>query len=101
MDKRDALNLAEKFTDIVRAEYPLQRAYLFGSYVKGNFHEESDIDIAFVFEDVENSCFLQLELMRLRRKLDSRLEPHPFGESDFVNTNPLVAEIMEHGQEIS
>ena len=100
MDKREAVKLAQKFIKIVKDNYPLQRAYLFGSYVKGNYHEESDIDIAFVFKEVENTYFMQLELMRLRRKLDSRIEPHPFGESDFVDTNPLVAEIMKYGNEI-
>jgi predicted nucleotidyltransferase len=101
MDKKDAINLARTYTAIVSKNYSLQKAYLFGSYIKGTNHEESDIDIAFVFNEVENSFDLQLELMRLRRKIDSRIEPHPFGEIDFDYTNPLAAEIMKHGYEIS
>jgi uncharacterized protein len=43
---------------------------------------------------------MQLELMRLRRKIDSRIEPHPFRERDFDISNPLVHEIVKYGQEI-
>jgi len=43
---------------------------------------------------------MQLELMRLRRKIDSRIEPHPFRESEFDLSNPMVNEIIKYGQEI-
>jgi predicted nucleotidyltransferase len=73
---------------------------LFGSYAKGNFNEDSDIDIAVVFEDFNNTMDMQLELMRLRRKIDSRIEPHPFREIDFEPSNPIVNEILKYGHEI-
>jgi hypothetical protein len=38
--------------------------------------------------------------MRLRRKIDSRIEPHPFRESEFELSNPIVYEIIKYGQEI-
>ena len=44
---------------------------------------------------------MQLELMRLRRKIDSRIEPHPFRESEFELSNPIVSEIIKYGQEIN
>jgi len=37
---------------------------------------------------------------RIRRKIDSRIEPHPFRESEFEITNPIVSEILKYGQEI-
>jgi len=43
---------------------------------------------------------MQVELMRLRRKIDSRIEPHPFRESDFDISNPIVYEILKYGKEI-
>jgi len=43
---------------------------------------------------------MQLELMRLRRKIDSRIELHPFRESEFELSNPIVSEIIRYGQEI-
>ncbi len=38
--------------------------------------------------------------MRLRRKIDSRIEPHPFRKSEFEISNPIVSEILKYGQEI-
>lgn len=38
--------------------------------------------------------------MKLRRKFDLRIEPHPFRESEFSKQDPLVFEILKYGQEI-
>jgi predicted nucleotidyltransferase len=74
---------------------------LFGSYAKGNFTEDSDIDIAVILKDYNNLIDTQLDLMRLRRKIDSRIEPHPFREVDFNTDNPIVSEIIKYGQAIN
>jgi len=38
--------------------------------------------------------------MKLRRKVDMRIEPHPFAKSDFDQTNPYIKEIVESGERI-
>jgi uncharacterized protein len=73
---------------------------LFGSYAKGTHNEDSDIDIAVILKDYNNLIEIQVDLMRLRRKIDSRIEPHPFREKDFEITNPVVNEILKYGQDI-
>ncbi len=100
MDKADAINITKRYADVVKEKYNFIKMILFGSYAKGNFNDDSDIDIAIVFDDYGNLIDMQLELMRLRRKIDSRIEPHPFRERDFNLSNPLVNEIIKHGQEI-
>ena len=100
MDKTDALNIAQKYANTVKENYTFIKIILFGSYAKGNFNEDSDIDIAVIFKDYSNIMDMQLELMRLRRNIDSRIEPHPFRESEFELSNPLVNEIIKYGQEI-
>ena len=40
------------------------------------------------------------QLMKLRRKVDIRIEPHPFAKSDFDETNPYIKEIIESGERI-
>ena len=100
MDKTDALNIAQKYAHAVNANYKSIRIILFGSYAKGNFTEDSDIDIAVVFKDYSNLLDMQLELMRIRRKIDSRIEPHPFRESEFEISNPIVNEILKYGQDL-
>ncbi|WP_417909836.1 nucleotidyltransferase domain-containing protein [Candidatus Electronema sp. PJ] len=100
MDRADAVELAQRFAKIVRAKYACRQFFLFGSYAKGMEHEESDIDLAVVFDGFENIVEMQTELMRLRRAIDSRIEPHPFREKDFNLSNPLAFEILQYGQRI-
>ena len=100
MDKADAVNIAQRYAVVVKANYSFIKIILFGSYAKGNYNDDSDIDIAVIFKDYSNVIDMQLELMRLRRKIDSRIEPHPFRESEFELSNPIVNEIIKYGQEI-
>ncbi len=85
----------------MKANFNYIKIILFGSYAKGNYNDDSDIDIAGILKDYSNLIDMQLELMRLRRKIDSRIEPHPFRESEFELSNPLVSEIIKYGQEIN
>ena len=100
MDRTDALNIAREFASVIKMNYDCKQIFLFGSYVKGTNHDESDIDIAVILKEFENPMEMQLALMRLRRKIDSRIEPHPFREKDFNMTNPVAYEILKHGQRI-
>ena len=100
MDKVDAIKVAQLYARAIKENYKFIKIILFGSYAKGNYTDDSDIDIAVVFNDYNNLMDIQLDLMRLRRKIDSRIEPHPFREKDFDLSNPLVNEILKYGQEI-
>ncbi len=100
MDKSDAIKIAQKYAEQIKPLYKNANIILFGSYVKGNYHDESDIDIAVILNDYDNILNVQLELMRLRRKIDSRIEPHPIRLSEFNINNPLADEILRHGLKI-
>jgi len=100
MDKRDAIKIASRYADAVKLKYGTAKIILFGSYAKGNYHKDSDIDIAVILKDYNNLIDTQLDLMRIRRKIDSRIEPHPFREKDFDITDPIVNEIVKYGQDI-
>ncbi len=100
MAKTDALKIAQQYAIAVKNKFNACRLYLFGSQVKGNTHKDSDIDIAVVLKDYEKRMEVQIELMRLRRKIDSRIEPHPFRESEFDVHNILANEILKNSIEI-
>ena len=100
MDKEDSIKIAKRYAICVGAKFDYVKFYLFGSYAKGNYNDDSDIDIAIIFKDYNNLIDMQLELMRLRRKIDSCIEPHPFRESEFELSNPIVNEIFNFGKEI-
>jgi predicted nucleotidyltransferase len=101
MDKTDALRIADEYAKVVAQHFDYRRMILFGSYAKGTFHKESDIDIAVVFGHYDNRFSMQVELMKLCRLVDSRIEPHPFMEEDFNMENPMALEIVKYGQDIN
>lgn len=76
MDKSDVLSLARSFTTLAKASLPISRAWLYGSWAYGSPTNESDIDIAFELErEPENILMTEKTLYRLRRSVDSRIEP--------------------------
>ncbi len=77
------------------------RLYLFGSYATDKFNAESDIDLAvFLDRDKIDSLDEDVRLLRLRRKVDLRIEPHSFALSDFKEPDPFVKEILSTGKRI-
>jgi predicted nucleotidyltransferase len=100
LDQKQALNLANRYIDEIKSKYDLRKALLFGSFAKGTNNENSDIDIALIFDNVTDIIDLQIELMKMRRNIDLRIEPHPFDESDFNVTNPAASDILNYGIEI-
>ena len=101
MDKNKASEVARRYVDFLRKNIPnIKKVYLFGSYAKGNTNVDSDIDLAIVFENLSDTFDMQVQLMKLRRKFDNRIEPHAFRESDFEISNPLAMEILSNSIEI-
>jgi len=77
------------------------RLYLFGSYAKGRARAESDIDLAVFLDQDEIDGFDEdLQLLRLTRNVDLRIEPHSFSRRDFENPDPFVREIINTGERI-
>ncbi len=77
------------------------KIFLFGSYAKSKQSEHSDIDLALVYEDnnIDNFDF-QVKLLSLASDIDTRIEPHPISQADFIADNPLAYEIIKTGIEI-
>lgn len=79
----------------------VEKAYLFGSYARGTYREDSDIDIAIVSKDFSGDRFVdRRRVVPLRRKIDRRLEPIPYLPENFKENDPLVIEILKNGVEI-
>jgi predicted nucleotidyltransferase len=97
MDTNDAIKIATRYLDSIKGKFQIENAILFGSFANGTNHPDSDIDIALVFDSVDDIIDLQIELLQLRSDDDLLIEPHPFKNADFNNSNPLVAEIIKNG----
>ena len=76
MDKEQAIALAKRYKEMVAEKLPLKALYLYGSYSKGNYREDSDIDIAVVVESLNDNYFEDTPLLwKLRRKISNLIEP--------------------------
>jgi uncharacterized protein len=94
------IDTVRQYVMIIPKEFGVKKAYLFGSFAKGKEKEESDIDIALILENMPDFFSTQRQLMKLRRKIDLRIEPHPIKEQDFNSLNPFAYEIEKTGIEI-
>lgn len=100
MVNQGIIETVKKYLMIIPNDFGVKTAYLFGSFAKGNEREESDIDVAIILNNMPDFFEIQKQLMRLRRKVDLRIEPHPISENDFNNMNPFAFEIQQTGIEI-
>lgn len=100
MVNKRVIATVKKYIKIIPKDLGVKKVFLFGSFVKGKEKEESDIDIALVLENMSDFFSTQKQLMKLRRKVDLRIEPHPIQEQDFNSQNPFANEIQQTGIEI-
>ena len=103
MDKIINITIA-RYLNLIKNEFPdIESAYLFGSYAKGISTDDSDIDLALVFKELDDSkrFDIQVQLMLLAAQIDSRIEPHPISHDDFNSGNPFVVEIRKTGIEVA
>lgn len=100
MVNKAIINTALEYVSRIPAELEIKKAFLFGSFAKGMENENSDIDIAIVVGNMTNFFSTQMQLMKVRRNLDLRIEPHPISVSDFTIKNPFVSEILKSGVEL-
>lgn len=89
-----------EYINFLKKRYDIKKVYLFGSFAKENADIDSDIDIAVIFDQVDDSFDLQVQLMKLRRQYDTRIEPHVFRTSDFKKSHPFAEEIIKTGVEL-
>ncbi len=102
MDK--AINKAiTDYIKLIQDKYNgLVSVYVFGSHAKGDTNKDSDIDLALIFKQLDDSkrFDIQVQLMLLASQIDTRIEPHPISQDDFYSGNPFVVEIKKTGFEI-
>ena len=95
MDKGQAIAIAQKYKSIVKEHFPLKALYLYGSYSKGGYTEESDIDIAVVIPQLNDEYFESTPLLwKLGRKVSYLIEPVLLEENE---NSPLYADILKTG----
>ena len=99
MDKNDALKISKEYLRRVRnSDLEFSEAWMFGSYAKGNQHDNSDIDLAIVLNNNTTHTFeTDVKLMVIRKGEETMIEPHAFTMEEFDIRIPIVNQIITHG----
>jgi predicted nucleotidyltransferase len=103
MDKINAVKLGTTYLRRVRERHiKFSEAWLFGSYVKGNQHDNSDIDIAIVLDESEKKTFdIEVKLMVIREGEETIIEPHAFTKDEFDVGFPIINQIVKYGERLN
>ncbi len=97
MDKDTALTLAKQYASIVSRELNPDKIVLYGSHAHGTATDESDIDIAVIFDKFDGDWLTTYtQIARLRRSVSSYIEPVLL---DSANDNSgFVDEVLATGE---
>ena len=101
---KDRINrIIDEFLQKIRSRHSLKQAFLFGSYAKGTATALSDIDLALVFDHLDQSRVFDeaFEVFHEAQELSASLEPLCFSKEEFEDEQtPIVYEIKRTGIEI-
>lgn len=76
VDRNEAREKVKRYSDLVKAHFPVRMVILYGSYAKAMAREDSDIDVAVVVKEIsEDFLEAEVKLYKLRREVDERIEP--------------------------
>lgn len=98
MTQHAALTEVRQFlAELLELGIPLRKVILFGSFVRNQQHEWSDIDLALVADNFTG--FGPEDIRPFARSLVKHcvIEPHTFSPEQFTDWNPFVKEIKRTG----
>jgi len=98
MDKNDAIKLSKSYVEKLKQnKIEVFGAWLFGSYAKGNHHDDSDIDLAIILPENILSFDTDVKLMALRKGNETMIETHTYSQHDFSTNLPIIKQIKQYG----
>lgn len=90
------------YINLLRQKIRVLKAYLFGSYVRGEADRWSDIALAIVTDAfIGDGIDFKFLLTRLARRIDADIEPHPYLVSEFDDHHPMYQEIIRYGEQVA
>ena len=99
LDKGAVINTVSKYAEAVRSELSPSAIVLFGSYAKGTASDESDIDVAVIFDGFKGDWLkTSTSLWKLRRNVSLDIEPHMLDARE--DKSGFVQHVFKTGQVI-
>jgi len=98
----EIINAVRKFKNSIQNDISVKKVFIFGSFAKGNFTDNSDIDVCVIAEDVDNNFLAELKIAPKILKSDVRIEPVVFSEEEYLEVDSfgLLKEVKENGIEV-
>ncbi len=96
-------NAIREYVAELSKEIPVQKAILFGSYARGNYDKDSDVDLAIFsdyFEGTSRIDGIKFLLSRARKYVKMDFQPIPFTYRDYLERDGFAAEVLKEGLEI-
>ncbi|MGD2090994.1 MAG: nucleotidyltransferase domain-containing protein [Candidatus Aminicenantes bacterium] len=104
MAKKEVITLIRRFLKRLFQEgIPIEKAFLYGSFARGEQDEDSDIDVMLVSEAYdENDDGTVGKTWRISSSIDTRIEPYTVGKQRFLTDEltPLLQIVKKEGLEI-
>ncbi len=101
--KDEIITLIRAFIADLHKDFPVERAYLFGSYAAGHPKDYSDIDVALISPAITSANSFALNKMVFHRamRFNVDLEPICFSPREFAEEHlPIIRDIKRAGVEI-
>ena len=97
------INIIENFIQLLKEEnIIIEKVILFGSYAKGTYRDDSDIDLAIISPNFkEEDCIENMTLLLCKANiLKADIQTIPFSVEEYNNPKGIMEEILNTGIEL-
>ncbi len=98
----EIIKISTDYINRIKIMIPVEKAFLFGSYAKGNYTKNSDLDIAVFSPAFENMTRIDGLILLLSPALEYKadIQPQPFTMQDYNDNSGIMDEIKRTGIEL-
>ena len=97
------INIVEDYLEDLSLEIQIDKVVLFGSYAKGNYGVDSDVDLAIFsdsFKDMDRIESIKYLLKKARKYKGIDLQPISFTKKDYEEKMGIVEDVLKTGVEV-
>ena len=102
LSQEEAISISQEFIDKLRfSGINIRHAFLYGSYLRNEQREYSDIDVAIIAEEFTGILPLDLPIILNILKDYSIIHAKTYSMDDWINGEPFLDEIVKAGLELN